>query len=308
MRLFILPVAFLLAVAAQAGVAQAQQGQGDTSASQPSSARQPSSAQPKPQSATATAPAGQKANPRLRVLLTNDNLNDATVKNAIQSAGSDAKSDSKTGQKQNPPAPAQQPDQQGAPPTTVAKPKLQLPSHQVLTDENLPALLGKEGINVVGTAAGLNGIFDCDTNCYDQVRQGANVYPGRDLAWMRDLHDGIDKLQDDGKWRAFLVHLVDIKSRYCKLVTERDSALSRVDNENNVTNEQINIRQEFNRKYDALTQESSAAQNEIAPLQAGYSVLVRSFMRVQESRIGQMSCTNPERDRGESDPDDPDEQ
>lgn len=289
-------IAFCLAASSQYCLAQTQQGQRRTSASAPASVRQLSE-----QAGTPTTVATPKSDAKSPVVLTNENINDSAAKKANPSSAPAAQSDPKAAPKQDPPAPSQEQNPQAGAP--AAKPKLQLEPHKVLDNENLPNVLDKQGVNVVGTAAGLEGIYDCDVNCYNQVRASANVYPLSDLSWMRELHDGIEKLQDDGKWRAFLVSLVDIRERYCKLAQEESSALRRIDNEQNVTNEQINIREEYNRKVAELSQESAAAYNRAGLLQAGYSPLVRSFMQLQEQRISGTGCRNAGPYYYNSDPD-----
>lgn len=308
MGLLMLSTVFLLTAAAQAAPAQTQQGQSDTSTSSGAAGKQPASAaQAQRSPGTLTTP-GQKPVAKPGVVLTNDNINDAAAKKAMESAApsSNAQADPpKAAPKQDPPAPGQQQNpQSGAP---VAKPKPQLEPHKVLTNENLPNVLDKHGVNVVGMGADLSDVYDCDVNCYNQVRQAANVYPSNDLSWMRDLHAGIEKLTDDEKWRAHLVSLVNLRVQYCKLADEEARALARVDNENNVTDEQISIREDYNRKVAELGQEFQTEYGRSSLLEARYSPLVRSFMQLQEQRIARASCMNSEPYGDNSDPDDPDE-
>lgn len=71
-------------------------------------------------------------------------------------------------------------------------------------------------------------------------------------------------------------------------------------------NEQINIREEYNRKIAELSQDSTAAYSRAASLQTGFSPLVRGFMQIQEQRISRVGCANPAAYYYNSDPD-PDE-
>jgi hypothetical protein len=307
MRILVAPIALFLALAGKVALAQTQQGQSDTSSSRPAAAKQSAAATRAQASAAASSSATAKAEPKASVVLTNDNLGDASARTPAAASAANPQSDSKPAQSQNPQAQTQQTAPQGAAPAATPKPKLQLPPHQVLTNEDLPKVIDKEGVNVVGNDADLSTMYDCDVNCYDQARQAANVYPGRDLTWMRELHDGIEKLKNDEKWRAFLVNLVDLRSRYCKLAAEENSELYRVDNQQDVTDEQINIRADYNRKLDELNQESTAAYGRVGSLQMGYSPLIRGFMQVQEMRVARINCVSPYQNRYYGDPGDPNE-
>ncbi|HKW87674.1 MAG TPA: hypothetical protein VJN21_02855 [Candidatus Acidoferrales bacterium] len=292
-RFLMATIALFLALAGQSAVAQTQQGQSDTASPQPATSKQAAATSHAATNSAASSSASAKAQAKPGIVLTNDNLSDAAAKKPAGSAA-DSQSDVKQAQTQNPRAQSQQGGQQGA---ATPKPKLQLPPHEVLTEENLPNLLDKRGVNVVGNGVDLSTIYDCDVNCYNQARQYANVYPAQDLKWMRELHDGIDKLQNDGKWRAHLVNLADLKTRYCKLAAEQASELYRVDNEQNVTDEQINIREEYNRKTAELGQEFQAEYARAGLLEGQYPPLTRGFMQVQEQRMTQMNCVSPNQNR-----------
>lgn len=303
LRALMLMMALTVAAASPCAWAQSQQGQGDTASSQPATAK-PSAAI---SAQTSAANSSAKAQAKPAVVLTNDNINDSDAKKATQPAASNAQSDPKPAQSENPQAKTPQAAQPEASPVAAQKPKLVLEPRKVLDNENLPGVLDKRGVNVVGTAAGLEGIYDCDVNCYNQARQSANVYPSNDLSWMRDLHAGIDKLQDDDAWRAHLVKLVDLRSQYCKLAVEEARALERVDNEQNVTDEQISIREDYNRKVAELGQEFQAEYGRASMLEAKWTPLVRGFMQLQERRITSTGCVSPVQYRYNADPEERDE-
>jgi hypothetical protein len=216
---------------------------------------------------------------------------------APQAAGSKQPATSK----QNAATTAAQAKPKSAPPAAAApdapqtadasKPLLTLNPHQVLTNDDLQRLGRQEGgMSVVGGSVDLSGIYDCDMNCYSQVRESAQIYPGNNLDWMRQLHDGIEKLKNDREWRAVLVHLGEIRSDYCTVADQEQSALAQADNFNNVTSEQINIREEYNRKLQALNQETTATYARMPPLQAKHPKLVAEFMSMQATRVMQLSC------------------
>lgn len=285
-RTYALLTALLLVTSALPAVAQSQSGQGDTSAPQPATAK-PSNSTP----AQPAANSGPKAQAKPAIVLTNDNIDDPAAKKAapLSIAQNDP---AKTAPKQDAASPAQTGQQQNPQAASAPKPKLQLEPHKVLDNENLPNVLDKHGVNVVGMGADLSAVYDCDVNCYNQARQAANVYPTNNLSWMRDLHDGIEKLQDDENWRAHLVNLVNLRTDYCKLADEEARALQRVDNEQNVTDEQISIREEYNRKVAELGQEFQAEYGRASMMEFKYAPLVRGFMQLQERRVAQTGCVN----------------
>jgi hypothetical protein len=318
LHMYTLTIALLLAGAGQISVAQAQPGQSQGSAGASSNAKPAASGQAAQPSATAANSANAKADAKAPIVLTNENLGDVFANKPVADPpATSSPNDAKAVQKeraqtpqaaQDKKAPAQQPSPQAAAAST--KPTLQLKPNTVLTNDNMQDFIGKKGVNnVVGTSVDLSTIFDCDMNCYNQARSYAKVYSGNDLEWMRDLHSGIEQLKNDSKWRAFLVQLTNIRADYCKLAAEENGELARVDNFNNVTNEQINIREEYNRKLAELGNRTTAAYQRMDSLQAGYSVLTKSFMSMQELRVMQSSCMNPEANPYRPNPDyDPDEE
>jgi hypothetical protein len=180
---------------------------------------------------------------------------------------------------------------QAATSPAAAKPSLTVDPHKVLTNDDLQKLAEQDdGTNLGGGSVDLSEIYNCDIHCYNRVRELAQVYPASNLDWMRQLHTGLDKLKDDADWRAVLVRLGGIRSDYCSVAEEEKDALRAADNFENVTDEQINIREEYNRKLQALNKETTDAYGSMTPLQAKYSRMVAEFMSIQVSRVMQSRC------------------
>ena len=170
------------------------------------------------------------------------------------------------------------------------KPKVELDPHKVLTNDDLRKLNRQGGMSVVGTDAVLSGIYDCDINCYNQVRSSAQIYPSSNLDWMRDLRIGIEKLKLDNDWRAYLVRLADLRSKICTIADEEKTSLDRADNENNVTDQQIDIREEYTRKLKDVNDDITAEYGRMSSMQSRYSPMVSRFMQMQVLRIMTTSC------------------
>lgn len=303
-HIYVLTIALGAAASSQAALGQAPQGQSNASAPQSTSTKQSPTT---PQQAVASGTLGtSKTAPKPPVLLTNDNIDDPTVKQTIHgTAQPNAQQDPKATAVEVSAAPKTRSNQQAATSASAAKPKLLLDPHRVLTNDDLRNL-GRQGdVSVVGVDVDLNGIYACDVNCYNEVREAARVYPGSDLEWMRDLHSGIEKLKKNNDWRAVLVHLADIRSKFCTLAADEEAALARADNFDNVTEQQINIREEYNRRLNAANQDAVATYSRMTPLEAQYSSLVASFMSIQVSRIMQANCNNPNSNNYNPDPVDP---
>lgn len=219
------------------------------------------------------------------------------------SAGLKQTIDATNGNSKDPKAPTQQ----AGTSKQAAPPKLQIDAHKPLTNEDLQKLNKRRGMSVVGIDVDMDGIYDCDYNCYNDVRGSAGISPGGNLDWMRDLRTGIEDLQKDAIWRAELVNLAHLRSRFCTLADEQNAELRRADNSNNVTDEQINIRERYNAKLSEANEAVTAEYERITPLEATHSPLVRRFMEKQVVRIMQANCTNPDSYRRSDDTDDSNE-
>ena len=275
----------LCAVSACPACAQSQPQQ-DNSSSSTASTKQTGTAGISQQTVS---PAGAtKTVPKQAAVFTNENLKDPAGNDAVRSA-------SLTGSPQDPKPPTQQPARgtsQAATSKPGAPPKVQIDAHKVLTNDDLEKLDKHRGMSVVGIDVDLNAIYDCDINCYNYVRSSARIYPGGNLDWMRDLRSGIEGLQKDDTWRAQLVNLAHLRSKYCTLAADQNEELLKADNFNNVTDRQIDIRERYNAKLSDANQAVTAEYERVTAAEAAYSPMVRSFMQMQVTRIMQSTCVN----------------
>lgn len=265
--------------------AQAQQAQDGSSAAQTARGKQPV--------APASATDANKAKPASKpVVFTNENLHDSQPSKAMPmqpgstSAAENHSTAAITGNQTSPAAKAKKQSPAAAP----AKPKVELDPHKVLTNDDLRKLDRQGGMSVVGTDAVLSGIYDCDINCYNQARSSAQVYPSSSLDWMRDLRSGIETLKLDNDWRAYLVRLADLRSKICTIADEEKTDLVRADNENNVTDQQIDIREEYTRKLKDVNDDITAEYGRMSSMQSRYSPMVSRFMQMQVLRIMRTNC------------------
>ncbi len=303
---YILAVALSLPAAAHVSLAQ-QQAQRETTAAAPQSAN---AARDKADPKQSTAPAdshASKSSSKPAVILTNDNLNAFAASGRVPSQPA-AQVPAQAGSKTTPKgitAGSNEAKEQSAVAQTPAKAKVELDPHKVLTNDDLRKLDRRGGMSVVGTDVDLSAIYDCDINCYNQVRQSAQVYPSSNLEWMRDLRAGIEKLKRDNNWRAYLGRLAALRSKVCTLADEQRTALERADNENNVTDQQIDIREEYTRKLKDVNDEVTAEYGRMNSMQANYSPLVSRFMYTQVMRIMTSNCPSSQYENRYYDPDDP---
>ena len=286
-RHYMLALALCVPVTSGVVFAQTQQGQNASTAAQSADSRHASASAPVHNSA---ADANKAKSPTKPIVFTNENLSEAAankethVQSGSQSAapnhaknmGTQAASQSTVKKQQAAAAPA--------------KPKIELDPHKVLTNDDLRKLDRRDGMSVVGNDSLLSGIYDCDINCYNQVRSNAQIYPSGNLDWMRDLRTGIEKLKLDNAWRAYLVHLADLRSKICTIADDERTALDRADNENNVTDQQIDIREKYTRQLKDVNDEVTAEYSRMTPMQSRYSPMVSRFMYTQVLRIMTSRC------------------
>src|SRR5215469_2651430 len=230
-----------------------------------------------------------KATARQSVVFTNENLKDPAANQAATAAAQDPK----PATQQAKPGPAAG-NPQTAASKTAAPPKAQLEAHKVLTNGDLEKLNKHHGMSVVGIDVDLSTIYDCDINCYNNVRSSAQIYPNGNLDWMRDLRSGIEDLQKDDNWRAELVNLAHLRSKYCTIAADQSAELQKADNFNNVTDQQIDIRERYNARLAEANQVVTAEYGRTSAMEASYSPLVRRFMEMQVLRIMQSVCMNQE--------------
>ena len=287
-RHYMLALALCAPVTSGVVFAQAQQGQNASTAAQTADSKHASASAAVQNSATTDA---TKTKPAPKpIVFTNENLGDAAANKEthVQSSSQSAAQNHPKNVGTQTASQSTVKTQQAA--AAPAKAKIELDPHKVLTNEDLRKLDRRDGMSVVGNDALLNGIYDCDINCYNQVRSSAQVYPSGNLDWMRDLRTGIEKLKLDNDWRAYLVHLADLRSKLCTIADEERTALERADNENNVTDQQIDIREEYTRKLKDANDDITAEYGRMSSMQSRYSPMVSRFMYTQVLRIMTSPC------------------
>lgn len=299
-RRYILALALCAPMTCGLVSAQAQQAQNGSSTSQTAHGKQAV--------ASGSATNANKVKPESKpVVFTNENLSEPPPSNAVQ-AQSESRSvenhstPATAGNRTSPKANAKK--QQSPTAAAPAKPKVELDPHKVLTNDDLRKLDRQGGMSVVGTDAVLSSIYDCDINCYNQVRSSAQVYPSSNLDWMRELRTGIEKLKLDNNWRAYLVRLADLRSKICTIADEERTALERADNENDVTDQQIDIREEYTRKLKDVNDDITAEYGRMSSMQSRYSPMVSRFMQMQVLRIMTTNCPGSPYGNRYYDPDD----
>ena len=300
-------LALVLCAPATCGVvfAQTQQGQSSSSTAQTADRKQAVAAA-LTQNAPAAATDASKPKPASKpVVFTNENLHDAAANKGIQAqSGSQPATQKNANAQANQTSQAPKSEKQQSPAAAPAKPKVELDPHKVLTNDDLRKLDRQGGMSVVGSSVDLSTIYDCDINCYNQVRSTAQVYPSSNLDWMRDLRTRIEQLKLDNDWRAYLVRLADLRSKICTIADDERTALHRADNEDNVTDEQINIREEFAQKLKSVNDDITAEYGRMNSMQSRYSPLVSRFMYTQVLRIMTTNCPGSPYYYGSDDPED----
>lgn len=298
MRTHIYMVALTLcAVSAAPSRARSQSQQ--ENAQQAASAKQIGDASGAQQTA-ATGAGATKTAARQSVVFTNENLKGQAANQAVRpETEASSTQEQKAAAAQDPKTAAQpaKPGGAAANPQTAANkpttaPKVQIDAHKVLTNEDLEKLNKHRGMSVVGIDVDLNAIYDCDINCYNYVRSSARIYSPGNLDWMRDLRSGIEDLQKDNNWRAELVNLVHLRSKYCTLAADENEELQKADNFQNVTDQQIDIRERYNAKLSDANQAVTTEYERTTAMEATYPALVRRFMEMQVLRIMQSVCVN----------------
>jgi hypothetical protein len=197
------------------------------------------------------------------------------------------------------------PDQsQPQPPTKPA-----VKPHHVITNDDLT---GKG--DVLGAASAdidISNINECDRNCFERVRMGAPTLADPGGQWKRELLRGIDKLTADAKWQGALAQLARAKGRFCEIDREKSEALANNANPRNVTEQELSIDEEFDRKYKAAQAGLNAAFADADAQMRGYNGIIIPFMNIEKARISTAPCIQPQRYRPyqppQNNPDDPDD-
>lgn len=210
---------------------------------------------------------------------------------------------------QQPAAPAATPAQDPTQPQEPAKPALK--PHHVITNDDLA---GKG--DIFGSASAdidISNINDCDRSCFERVRASAPGLADPAGQWKRDLLHGIDKVTADAKWQGALAELARAKGRFCQIDREKSEALANNANPRNVTEQELSIDEEFDRKYKAAQAGLNAAFADADAQTRGYSGIVVAFLSMQKARVSTAPCIQPQPPRYRpyqpppSDPGDPDD-
>lgn len=193
-------------------------------------------------------------------------------------------------------------------PKLAAKP----PRHVITNDD----LAGKGDIfGAASSEIDISNINDCDRNCFDRVRMGAPGLADAAGQWKRDLLHGIDKVTADAKWQAALAGLARAKGRFCELSREKNEAIANNADPRNVTERELSIEDEYDRKFKAAHAEFNAASADADAAMRGYGGIIVPFMNLQKGRVASAQCVQPQptryrpyqppRDDPPDDPDDP---
>lgn len=130
----------------------------------------------------------------------------------------------------------------------------------------------------------------CDRACFEQVRQAARIPAGASSQWKHDLLDGIEKIKADGQWQAMLVDLARMKSKYCQLGRDKNADLARHSDPRTVTRPELSIDDEYQRKFDALRDETAAVYGRSYVVAQKFSGITQQFANLQQQRVMNTSC------------------
>jgi len=166
--------------------------------------------------------------------------------------------------------------------------------HHVITNDDLPKgeMSGSASLEI-----DISNINDCDRNCFETVRRGAPGLADPAGQWRRELLRGIDKVTGDAKWQAALDGLARAKSRFCRLAREKNDALANNANPRNVTEQELSIDEEYDRKFKAAQGQFDSAFADADAVIRGYGGIVVPFMNLQKARISTAACVQPQSSR-----------
>jgi len=179
-----------------------------------------------------------------------------------------------TANPQQAPAPANEPKPQKKPP--------------VITNDDLEG----KGSGLYAQIAGidLSRVNECDRYCYEQVRQASRIAPGPSTQWKRELLSGIEKVKADAAWQARLEDLARLKAKYCRLEQDKNAELARRSDPANVTKEELDIDDRYERKFQAEQAELIRTYDAADAARRSYTGIVVQFMTLQEQRIANANC------------------
>jgi hypothetical protein len=135
----------------------------------------------------------------------------------------------------------------------------------------------------------------CDRACFEQVRQAARIPAGASSQWKHDLLDGIEKIKADGQWQAMLVDLARMKDKYCQLGRDKNADLARHSDPRTVTGPELSIDDEYQRKFDALRDETAAVYGRSYVVAQKFSGITQQFANLQQQRVMNASCVQQPR-------------
>ena len=138
---------------------------------------------------------------------------------------------------------------------------------------------------------------------------------GRPAGTMEAGFASRDRQSDGGREVAGRADgLARAKGRFCQLDREKAEALANNANPRNVTEQELSIEEQYDRKYKAAQSELNAAFADADLVIRGYSGIVVSFMNLQKARISSAPCIQPRPSRyrpyqppPDDPPDDPDD-
>ena len=190
-----------------------------------------------------------------------------------------------------PPAPNDgKPQDPVAPPPENANavPKPAARVHHVITNEDIEAQ--NEQLASANSGFDIGNINDCDTNCFDWVRNSANYYIVRNTDWKRDLLRGIEQVTADAKWQAALYQIARLKAKFCELSQDKNDALVDTADPKNMTENEIAIDEAYERKFHERQADLNAAYGNADSIMRSYSGVVIGFMNLQKQRAGNRTC------------------
>jgi hypothetical protein len=204
---------------------------------------------------------------------------------------------------------------QGTTPDTSARPatapdasKPTAKAHHVITNEDFEA--EHEPLASANSDVDIGNINDCDRTCFDMVRGNSNNWLVENADWKRDLLHGIDQVSADTKWQAALLHIARMKARFCDLSQEKNDALANIADPRKMTEEEISVDEEYDRKFKAQQAELNSAFAEADAVMRTYGGIVVAFMNLQKLRASNRVCVirSPVMNRPYNSPrDDPDD-
>jgi hypothetical protein len=177
--------------------------------------------------------------------------------------------------------------QQAPAPANESKPQKK-PHGPVITNDDLEG----KGSGFYAQIAGidLSRVNGCDRYCYEQVRQTSRIAPGPNTQWKRELLSGIEKVKADATWQARLEDLARVKATYCGLEQDKNAELARRSDPANVTKEELDIDDRYERKFQAEQEELIRTYDNADAARRNYTGIVVQFMTLQEQRIANANC------------------